>query len=63
MLTLIRGTFDPGMSLKEITEIAEKEAIAQAIRFNRKTVLAAKKLGVSRATLARKMRKYGIRMR
>ncbi|MEW6275517.1 MAG: sigma 54-interacting transcriptional regulator [Bacillota bacterium] len=58
-----KGTFDPGMSLKEITEITEKEAIAQAIRFNRKTVLAAEKLGVSRATLARKMRKYGIRMR
>ncbi|MCL6449020.1 MAG: sigma 54-interacting transcriptional regulator [Armatimonadetes bacterium] len=51
-----------GLTLKEALEITEKEVIAEALAAGR-TAAAAKKLGISRATLARKMRKYGIRIR
>ncbi len=48
-----------GMILKE----TEKAVIAEVLTGSRTTALAAKRLGISRSTLARKMRGYGIKRR
>jgi PAS domain S-box-containing protein len=57
-----RDVLEQGGSLQEILEAVEKRVIGTALQ-GRRTGAAARQLGVSRATLARKMRKYGIRMR
>jgi len=49
-----------GESIQEIVGETEKQVILDALQNTRNTTLAAKSLGISRATLARKMRKYGI---
>lgn len=57
-----RGFLEKGRNLQEILDAVEKQVIAEAVKMNR-TKAAAASLGISRATLARKMRKYGIRLR
>ncbi len=57
-----RGFLEKGRNLQEILDAVEKQVIAEAVKLNR-TKAAAASLGISRATLARKMRKYGIRLR
>jgi transcriptional regulator with PAS, ATPase and Fis domain len=50
-------------TLKEILEGTEKRVINDVLENSRTTAIAAKCLGMSRATLARKMQKYGIKRR
>lgn len=51
------------VNIQEIIMEAEKNVIFNMLQSSRSTTVAAKNLGISRATLARKMRKYGIRRR
>jgi len=51
------------VSIQQIIGEAEREVIFNALQGCRSTEGAAKSLGISRATLARKMRKYGLRRR
>ncbi len=50
-------------TLKEILEGTEKKVINDVLENSRTTAIAAKRLGMSRATLARKMQRYGIKRR
>ncbi len=50
-------------SLKEIIEETERKAINDVLGSSRTIAIAAKRLGLSRATLARKMQMYGIKKR
>lgn len=50
-------------NLKKILEGTEKIVIADVLENSRTTTVAAKLLGISRSTLARKMRRYGIKRR
>ena len=50
-------------NLNNILEETEKAVIADVLKNSRTTTVAAKCLGISRSTLARKMRKYGIKRR
>lgn len=49
-----------GENIQEAVEEIEKQVIAEVLKKSRNTTIAAKSLGISRATLARKMRKYGL---
>lgn len=54
----------PGpMSIQEALMETEKSVILKILQNSRSTAGAARSMGISRATLARKMRKYGIRRR
>ncbi|MFZ5648651.1 MAG: sigma-54 interaction domain-containing protein [Bacillota bacterium] len=48
------------VNIQEAVEETEKHVIAEVLQKSRNTTIAAKSLGISRATLARKMRKYGM---
>lgn len=50
-------------TMKEVLEDTEKKVIKEVLKSSKTTTIAAKKLGMSRATLARKMKKYGIKRR
>jgi PAS domain S-box-containing protein len=52
-----------GNSLAEILADVEKKAIAEFLKNSKSTTIAARRLGISRATLARKMKKYGLKRR
>ncbi|MCL6612034.1 MAG: sigma 54-interacting transcriptional regulator [Peptococcaceae bacterium] len=52
-----------GLGIQEVLRETEKSVILNVLQNSRSTAGAAKSLGISRATLARKMRKYGIRRR
>jgi len=52
-----------GSSLAEILADVEKKAIAEFLKNSKSTTIAARRLGISRATLARKMKKYGLKRR
>jgi transcriptional regulator with PAS, ATPase and Fis domain len=52
-----------GSNLKKILEDTEKKVINDVLDNSRTTAIAAKRLGMSRATLARKMQRYGIKRR
>ncbi|MFZ5633497.1 MAG: sigma-54 interaction domain-containing protein [Bacillota bacterium] len=52
-----------GLNIQQILEETEKHVILNVLKKSANTAGAARNLGVSRATLARKMRKYGIRRR
>lgn len=49
--------------LNKILEKVEKIVVAEVLEESRTTTIAAKRLGISRSTLARKMRRYGIKRR
>ncbi|MFZ5650892.1 MAG: sigma-54 interaction domain-containing protein [Bacillota bacterium] len=49
-----------GANIQEAVEETEKQVIAEVLQKSRNTTIAARSLGISRATLARKMRKYGM---
>lgn len=51
------------LNIQDIIWETEKHVIFDVLQKSRNTTSAAKSLGISRATLARKMRKYGIRRR
>ena len=50
-------------SLQGILEEIEQSVIADVLENSRTTALAARSLGISRSTLARKMRRYGLKRR
>jgi PAS domain S-box-containing protein len=52
-----------GSNLKEILEDTEKKVINDVLDNSRTTAIAARRLEMSRATLARKMQRYGIKRR
>jgi len=52
-----------GLNIQQIIEETEKRVILDVLKKSINTTYAAKSLGISRATLARKMSKYGIRRR
>lgn len=52
-----------GTNLAKSVEETERFLIIEVLRKSRNIDIAAQKLGISRATLARKMRKYGIKRR
>jgi len=52
-----------GASLAEILDYAEKKVIIEALKNSKTTAIAAKRLGISRATLARKMKNYDLKRR
>ena len=50
-------------NINEIMEDVESRVINEVLKNSKTTILAARRLGISRATLARKMQKYGITRR
>ena len=50
-------------NLNKIIEETEKALIADVLKTSRTTAVAARRLGISRSTLTRKMRNYGIKRR
>ncbi len=57
------GCIPRGVNIHEVLSETEKNVIFSVLQNSRSTASAARSLGISRATLARKMRKYGIRRR
>lgn len=48
-------------NINEIMEDVESRVINEVLKNSKTTIIAARRLGISRATLARKMKKYGIK--
>jgi len=60
---LIEMSFNQHLSIKDYLEECEKKAIAGLLKNNQSLRYAARRLGISDATLWRKMKKYGLQER